>query len=225
MADRMRESLHYRNERAMAFEVFLSKVQKMFNIYKDQEEPMTEEAKVRFLLKKVQCPGLVSAVSSLKTRISTEPPGTITFSLASNHLASCVSELPDYIVKNRSINAVKMAPNSGIRREDGSIHTGFYPNWKSLSQTEREQVGAERKRLKSNKKGATKAGGQGSIKTELQSLKKKLGKNKRQIAALKNKVADAKEDGKEGEKDDSGSSSDDAGDNFGGKRQKKAKKD
>ena len=53
MAERLRESLHYRNERAMSFEVFLSKVQRMFNIFESQKEPMTEDAKVRFLLKKM----------------------------------------------------------------------------------------------------------------------------------------------------------------------------
>ena len=50
VAERLRETLHYRNERALSFEVFLSKVQKMFNIFEKQKEEMTEEAKVRFLL-------------------------------------------------------------------------------------------------------------------------------------------------------------------------------
>ena len=103
--------------------------------------------------------------------------------MAANHLASCVSELPEYAAKNRNISLVKMAPSSGIKRVDGSIHTGFFPNWRSLSKEEREQVTAERKRKKGGK-----AGGQKSVKTELQSLKKRVGKTKRQIAALKTKV-------------------------------------
>ena len=220
VAERMWETLHYRNERAMSFEIFLSKAQRMFNIFEQQKEGKTEDAKVRFLLKKTQCPGLASAVSAVKARLSTDPPGTLTFAIASNHIASCVSELPDYISKNRTISAIKMAPNNGIKREDGSIHTGFYPNWKQLTKEQREQVGAERKRLK----GTRKAGGQQSVKTELQNLKKKLGKSKRKIAALKNLVADEKEK-VDGDKDgDSDGDNVDAGDNFGGKRQKKAKK-
>ena len=113
---------------------------------------------------------------------------------------------------------MKLAPNSGIKKEDGSIHTGFYPNWKSLTKEEREQVGAERKRLKGKK-----AGGQQSVKTELQNLKKKLGKSKRKIEALKVKAAEEKHKGKDVDFGEV-TSDEDAGDNFGGKRQKKAKK-
>ena len=58
---------------------------------------MTEEAKVRFLLKKCFTSGLKEAVTALKTCISTAPAGTITFTMAANHLASCVSELPEYV--------------------------------------------------------------------------------------------------------------------------------
>ena len=80
---------------------------------------------------------------------------------------------------------VKMDPSSVIKQEDGSIHTGFYPNWRSLSKAEREQVNAERRKKKGGK-----AGSQTSIKTELQSVKKKLGENRRKIAALKTKVVE-----------------------------------
>ena len=219
IAERMEQTLHYRNERAMAFEVFLSKVQRMYNIFSQQNEPRTEDAKVRFLLKKTQCPGLSDAVAALKTCLSTEPPGTITFAVASNHLATCVSDLPDYVAKNRTISAVKLAPNDGIRKPDGTIHTGFYPNWRSLTKEQKDQVAAERKKKKAGRKGA---GGQNAIKTELESLKKKLGKNKRTIAALKNRVAS--EGGGDGEEDgDDGDSAEDAGDSFGGKRGKKSK--
>ena len=190
----------------------------MYNIYSQQKEPRTEDAKVRFLLKKTQCPGLSDAIAALKTRLSTEPPGTITFAVASNHLASCVSELPEYVAKNRTISAVKLAPNEGIKKPDGSIHTGFYPNWRSLSKEQKDQVAAERKKRKNGRK---KAGGQNAIKTELESLKKKLGKNKRTIAALRHKVT-ASKDGDGGVNDD-GESSDDAGDSFGGKRNNKSK--
>ena len=189
----------------------------MFNIYEQQKEPKTEDAKVRFLLKKTQCTGLESAVSSLRARMTTEPAGTITFAVASNHLASCVSDLPDYVAKHRNISSVKLAPSSGINKPDGSIHTGFYPNWRSLSKEDRDKVAAERKRLKAGKK----ARGQPSTKIELEILKRKLNKNKRQISALKNKVAgkNDKDDGKS----DGDASSEDVGDSFGGKRTKKAK--
>ena len=124
VAERLWESLHYKNERSMAFEIFLSNSQRMFNIFEQQGEGKTEDAKVRFLLRKTQNPGLTSAVSKIKAHLSTDPPGTVTFAIASNDIASCVSKLLDYIVKNRTISVVKLAPNAGIKREDGSIHTG-----------------------------------------------------------------------------------------------------
>ena len=48
-ADRLYDSLHYRNERSMSFEIFLTQCQKMFNIFEKEKEPMTDDAKVRFL--------------------------------------------------------------------------------------------------------------------------------------------------------------------------------
>ena len=73
VAERLRDTLFYKNERSMTFEVFCHKVQKMFNIFEQQKEPMTEEAKVRFLLKKVQHPQLEAVVESLKSRMTTDP--------------------------------------------------------------------------------------------------------------------------------------------------------
>lgn len=51
VADRLRDTLFYKNKLSTTFEVFCHKVQKMFNIFEQQKEPMTEKAKVRFLLK------------------------------------------------------------------------------------------------------------------------------------------------------------------------------
>ena len=81
---------------------------------------------------------------------------------------------------------------------------------------------AERRKRKKSK-----ARGQKSVKTELQSLKKKVGKTKRQIAALKTKVLTGglKADGDDEEDDGDSDGDDDAGDCFGGKRQKKPKTD
>lgn len=57
-AEHLFETLYYKNERAMSFEKFLTKCQKMFNIYKKQGEPLSDEAKVQFLFKHVQHPDL-----------------------------------------------------------------------------------------------------------------------------------------------------------------------
>ena len=52
-ATRLRETLHYKNERSLSFATFLSKVQHMFNLFEEEEEPLTESAKFRFLMEKV----------------------------------------------------------------------------------------------------------------------------------------------------------------------------
>ena len=46
VAETLEESLHYKNERTMAFEVFLTKCQKMFTIFHDEGEPKDEKAKI-----------------------------------------------------------------------------------------------------------------------------------------------------------------------------------
>ena len=50
-AKRMREGLHYKNERSLAFSIFLDRMQKMFNIYKEEGLAFTENAKLRELFK------------------------------------------------------------------------------------------------------------------------------------------------------------------------------
>jgi len=65
VVERLRDTLFYRSELDMTFEVFCNRIQKMFNIFEQQNEPMIEEAKVRLLLKKIQHSGLISVVKSL----------------------------------------------------------------------------------------------------------------------------------------------------------------
>jgi len=61
-ADRLKEFLHYKNERSMAFESFLTQLQKMFNIYNEQGEEVPEDQKVRILYKKIQNNDLDKAI-------------------------------------------------------------------------------------------------------------------------------------------------------------------
>ena len=64
-AGRLQETLHYKNERSLSFSTFLAKVQHMFNLFEEEGEPMTEAAKLRFLLDKVNHSQLESNVSAL----------------------------------------------------------------------------------------------------------------------------------------------------------------
>jgi hypothetical protein len=61
-ADRLKDTLHYKGERAMAFETFLTQMQKMFNIYEKEGDPVSEAEKVRLLFKKVQHNQLSDAI-------------------------------------------------------------------------------------------------------------------------------------------------------------------
>ena len=51
-AEQMREGLHYKNERSLAFSIFLDRMQNMFNIYEEKGEEFTENAKLRELFKR-----------------------------------------------------------------------------------------------------------------------------------------------------------------------------
>ena len=42
-ADRLKDTLYYKNERAMTFETFLKNLQKMFNIYNKENEGVPED--------------------------------------------------------------------------------------------------------------------------------------------------------------------------------------
>ena len=94
-------------------------------------------------------------MESLKTRITTSPPNTITVSLCANHIASAVSELPEYLARARHINAVGThgdggglsAPPIGIHLDDGTIWTGHYPNWATMPREDKKRLGMRDSRI------------------------------------------------------------------------------
>ena len=65
-AERMRESIHYKSECSLAFSVFLDRMQRMFNIYEEEQEEFSENAKIRELFKWVQHPQLQDTIKALK---------------------------------------------------------------------------------------------------------------------------------------------------------------
>ena len=68
VAERLRDSLHYKNEKSLQFSTFLDKLQKMFYIFEEEKEEISEQAKVQMLLKKVEHPQLQDAVGALRMR-------------------------------------------------------------------------------------------------------------------------------------------------------------
>ena len=73
---------------------------------------------------------------------------------AANHLTSAVSELPEYLLAHH-VSSLKRIRGGGsekgknkfkwdsIYANDGTIFTGYYSNWKSLSKEDRNKVIAE----------------------------------------------------------------------------------
>lgn len=77
---------------------FLDSLQRMFTIFKDEGEPLTERAKVDKLLTRVQNSAFAAAVAQLRYQLNTTG---VTFTDAANHLNSEVSQTPDYRISRR----------------------------------------------------------------------------------------------------------------------------
>ena len=144
---------YYKSERQITFHNFLAKLQRMYNIYESHGEPMTEEAKIRFLFKKIRHEGLIKTCETMKTNIATEAVGTITYTAVTNHLSNAISKLPNYLARHRNVSSVYGNKNSenagnsggkqsgpgqhhGILNAYRSIHTGQHPNWMSRTDPE-----------------------------------------------------------------------------------------
>jgi outer membrane murein-binding lipoprotein Lpp len=70
----------------------------MFTIFEEENEPLSERAKVDELLTKVQHTALAAAVAQLRFQLNTEG---VTFTVAANHLNSAVSQTQDYQVARK----------------------------------------------------------------------------------------------------------------------------
>ena len=224
-ADRLKESLHYKSKRALAFETFLTQCQKMYHIYEKEGETMPEEAKIRFLFKKVQHTGLKSAVKALKAQMTAGV--NVTYTMAANHLSTAVSELPEYVSKNRNVSAVGEDKSEGgsekptIYNSDKSIKTGYIQGWHSLSEADQEKVKAKRARKRATRKSGQNSNNNAATSNRMKQLAKQNKKYKRQIKSLKRSTND---DGNNDDSTDDDDEDADAGDQFGGKASKKKRK-
>ena len=225
-AEGYRDTLYYKHEKSLSFSNFLDKIQKMFNMFQEEGESITEQAKVRMLLKKIQHPQLQNAVSALRIRAQLD---SVTFTECANHLSAIVSELPDHQL-NRKVSASDSKPKpkrirgggqgnnlaskrKGIHMPDGSVWTGYYSDWDKMSDADKETVMETRKKNKA--KGTT------PTKRKVADVKTQLADLKRSIAALK--LAKAKDD--DTSATDDSSVPDNAGDAFGGRNSKRSKKE
>ena len=97
-AKKIQNFLHYRTERALPFNKFLDSLQRMFTIFEEENEPLSERAKVDELLTKVQCASLTAAVAQLRYQLNTSG---VSFTVAANHLNSEVSQTSEYQLARR----------------------------------------------------------------------------------------------------------------------------
>ena len=138
------------------------------------------------------------------------------------------------ISKNRNISALDSRHGDGsnatgsggssIYNADGSISTGYIPNFKSLPLADKKKVIAERKRLGIKMGGGGVGGGGGrsgntnaAKSNQLKQLQKQNKKYKRTIKALKKHTTNDNDDSDDASENDGA----DAGDQFGGKNTKK----
>ena len=155
-AEKLRESLHYKNEHSLPFLTFLDRMQKMFNIFKEEF--------VRYDLDGIT---YTEAANHLTTAVSELPK----FQLARRVSAA-----------NRICGGGKgKHKRDSIYTGDGTIFTGYYSKIMSFSKEERDKVieARERKNRRKNDKRDTKR----KI-SELQSLTEDIAMMKRTVSQL-----------------------------------------
>ena len=192
-AEYLKEILYYKSKRAIPFKMFLTQYEVIFNIYNKEGKKMLEDARICFLFKKVEYSDLKVTIAALKPRIINT---NISYTEAVNHIVTAVSELPEYISKNRNVSGVTTGGEisntsfSTIHKANGTIITGYIPTWCNLSKQDHDIIFAERKRLglSKNKKGGGKNACESVNSDTLNRSKQIVEQNKklkRQIKAFK----------------------------------------
>ena len=64
--------------------------------------------------------------------------------------------------------------DGGVHMPDGSIYTGFYPNWRALPEDKKKKVVAAREKKKLAKKGKNKVSEIKTLMNEVASLKRSI---------------------------------------------------
>ncbi|KAI2514017.1 hypothetical protein MHU86_401 [Fragilaria crotonensis] len=200
----------------------------MFNIFEEENEQVTEQAKVRMLLKR-------SSTLSYKTHAVRCVFGHRWKALPLQNVPTiCPLKCPNFPINNPLARFLALALTvarvpikthsrrrawkwtKGIHMPDGSVWTGFYSDWNQLSKEDRQTVMETRKanKSKSSKKDNNKV-------NKYKDIKAKVAELKRSLAAIQSKQSGACE----GCDDDDSDAPDNAGDSFGGRQKKKQKKE
>jgi hypothetical protein len=125
-----RNSLHYKNDRAMSFEKFMTNMQAIFIGFEDNDKLSTDAKKIRLLFQKVKSPSLTQVKNALQISYDLDKAGEVTYDFLANSMAAKAASLPDH-APNRQASGVDRhptpgsAPTSGIKGANGDIFTGF----------------------------------------------------------------------------------------------------
>ncbi len=144
-------------------------------------------------------------------------------------MAAEAASLPDH-APNRQASGVDRhptpgsAPASGIKGLNGEIFTGFYKNFQSLSDDEKQAIFEEQKRLNIKTRRGRGANPKKGKTSAIQSNKKAMSKMTRKIASLETKLKNVGNAKKASSDDEDSDVQDNAGDQFGGRKKKKQKK-
>jgi hypothetical protein len=180
------------------------------------------------LFQKVQSPNLAQFKSALKVQSDLDVGGmTVTYDFIANSLAAEATSSIVFDIPNRNASGLDSqggkgsAPESGVKGPNGNIFTGYFPNWKSFSDGDKQIAYDERKRL-----GVTTQKKKTRRKTSsVKSKKKSLVTLTWEIAWLKTRVKDLKKrTSTDDDAEDDDPPQDNAGDQFGGHKDKKQMK-
>jgi hypothetical protein len=194
VAKKQHATLHYKNERALKFTVFISQAKEMFNIFEECKEPYVEAAKLRFLWENIQCPQLQGQMDAMKVQLGQDEYAW-TFVTACDHLASHVPTENTKFTTSAIGSGTGGATKSNHMR-DGKIHTGSYTReewWDVLSKDERHQVMAARAKtggFKGKKRDKQQSEGHSR---KIKSLEKTLQRKEKRIASLQRAAKPADE--------------------------------
>ena len=135
-AERLRDSLHNRNERSLPLTSYLSKMQQMFTIFEDNKELYYNARKLGFLYDTIKHPQLMTTVSRLQ--VGQISGNIVRFTGACSHLATMVTKFPEYQITKLNVSFVEeysgrkggheKVPKDlvGIRTGNGEIYTCYY---------------------------------------------------------------------------------------------------
>ena len=167
-AIKLKATLHYKNERVLKFDLYLSKIEEMCNAFDDSEQAMYEKEKFEFLMTRCQNPMLQVDIASLRTDRAKDPI-SCTYEFAANYLSGRAASTDSGTGQGRNLSALATTlgpgPASGIYNADGTIFLGKfepYSKWTSLSQSEQEEVYAARPAREESGGGRGRGRGRGS---------------------------------------------------------------